>query len=329
MLKSALFGAMLGVGSIALSAAPAAAQTTLELINEYPASSITGEADAFFADAVKSRTGGGIVIRLLPNAESKLRTHEQLKAVTEGRFAMATSFGGALAAESPVFLMSSLPFVTPTTRDQRALYEAARTQYEVLFAERKQKLLYAVPWPASGIWSAAPLTGAETLKALKIRTYDKTSTDVLATVAASATLVSFNDLNARLESGELNAVLSSGDGGAGRALWKYLRHFSAVGYAAPLSFTSISLDAWSKLTDAQRTAFEEAARETYDRQWPRLEARVAQNYARMRENGVTIDEDPPAGVMAALRESGKGVVAQWTATATPAAQDALKTLSTP
>ena len=73
---------------------------------------------------LKSKTGNRVVIRLLPNAESKLRTHEQLKAVTEGKFAMATSFGGALAAESPVFLMSSLPFVTPTVRDQRALYEA-------------------------------------------------------------------------------------------------------------------------------------------------------------------------------------------------------------
>ncbi len=320
MLKSAVFGAILSAASIALFAATANAQTTLELINEYPASSITGEADAFFADTVKTRTGGRIVIRLLPNAESKLRTHEQLKAVTEGRFAMATSFGGALAAESPTFLMSSLPFVTPTTRDQRALYEAARTQYEALFAERKQKLLYAVPWPASGIWSATPLAGAETLKALKIRTYDKTSTDVLAKVAASATLISFNDLNAKLESGELNAVLSSGDGGAGRGLWKYLRNFSAAGYAAPLSFTSISLDAWDKLDEASRTAFEEAARETYARQWPLLDARVAQNYARMRENGVTIDENPPAGVMAALHAAADTTVADWQSRASPDAR---------
>ena len=305
--------------------APSHAQTVvLDLINEYPATSITGEVDAFFADTVKAKTGGRVTIRLLPNAESKLRTHEQLKAVTDGRFAMATSFGGALAAESPVFLMSSLPFVTPTSREQRALYEAARMQYEALFAERKQKLLYAVAWPASGIWSAAPVAGAETLKALKIRTYDKTSTDVLAQVAASATLISFNDLNAKLESGELNAVLSSGDGGAGRGLWKYLRNFSAVGYAAPVSFTSISLDAWGKLDDAARAAFEEAARETYARQWPLLEARVTQNYARMRENGVTIDENPPAGVMAALGAAAETAVTAWSSSAGPDAQRVLR-----
>ena len=320
MLKSAVFGAILSAASIALFAATANAQTTLELINEYPASSITGEADAFFADTVKTRTGGRIVIRLLPNAESKLRTHEQLKAVTEGRFAMATSFGGALAAESPTFLMSSLPFVTPTTRDQRALYEAARTQYEALFAERKQKLLYVVPWPASGIWSATPLAGAETLKALKIRTYDKTSTDVLAKVAASATLISFNDLNAKLESGELNAVLSSGDGGAGRRLVEVLAQFFGGRLRRALE---LHVDLARCMGQARRGVahgFRGAARETYARQWPLLDARVAQNYARMRENGVTIDENPPAGVMAALHAAADTTVADWQSRASPDAR---------
>ena len=139
MLKSAVFGAMLGVAPIALLAAPA--QTTLELINEYPANSITVEADAAFAEAVKQKTSGRVVIKLLQNAESKLRTHEQLKAVSEGKFAMATSFGGALEGDSPTFLMSSLPFVTPTVKDQRKLYEYTRAQYDALFAELGQKLL--------------------------------------------------------------------------------------------------------------------------------------------------------------------------------------------
>ena len=67
---------------------------------------------------------------------------------------MANTVGGTLGEEDPVFLLSSLPFVTPTMEDARALYEHAQPLYEQLFAERKQKLLYAVPWPPSGIWSA-------------------------------------------------------------------------------------------------------------------------------------------------------------------------------
>lgn len=295
-----------------------------DLINEYPANSISGEADSFFAEAVKRKSGGRVIVHPIADAKSGLRTREQLKAVSDGKFAMATSFGGALGGESPLFLLSSLPFVSPTDEDARKLYNVAQTLYAQLFAERQQKLLYVVPWPPSGIWSATPLTGADVLKSLKIRTYDKTSTEVLAKVAASATLVSFNDLNAKLEAGEINAVLSSGDGGAGRQLWKYLRHFSAVGYATPLSFASISLQAWSGLDDTARAALEEAGRETSAHQWAALANRLSTNYTRMRDNGVTINEHPPADVMAALRSAAKETVAQWFARLAP---DVQKTLS--
>src|SRR4051812_19273550 len=301
-------------------AIPASAQTILELINEYPASSITGEADAFFAAAVNRRSEGRVIVRPLSDAKSGLRTRDQLKAVTDGKFAMADSFVGGLGEESPVFLLSSLPFVAPTTDDVRALYDAAKPLYENLFATRKQKLLYVTPWPSSGIWSAKPVAGIDALKALKIRTYDKTSTEVMARVAASATNVSFADLTPKLEAAELNAVLSSGDGGAGRQLWKYLPNFSDVGYAAPLSLASISLEAWSSLDDAGRAAIEAAARETSEHQWAALASRLAENFARMRTNGVTIDDKPPAEVMAALRTAADASIADWLLKAGPEAK---------
>ena len=169
----------------------AQAQVTLDLINEYPATSLPGEADAFFATVVEAKTAGRVKINPMPDAKSGLRTRDQVKAVTEGKFAMADSFGGALGDDSPAFLLSSLPFVTPSMADARILFELALPLYETLFAERRQKLLYVVPWPPSGIWSTTPVTSVEALKSLKIRTYDKTSTDVLSRIAASATIVSF------------------------------------------------------------------------------------------------------------------------------------------
>jgi TRAP-type C4-dicarboxylate transport system substrate-binding protein len=310
--------------ALAFLGAAHAETLTLDLINEYPGNSITGEADAFFAQAVKTKTGGNVAIRPMPDAKSGLRTRDQLKAVSDGKFAMADSFAGALGDDSPVFLLSSLPFVTPSVRDARALYEAARPLYEQLVAERGQKLLFVVPWPPSGIWSAAPLSNGGALKALKIRTYDKTSTEVMSRVAASATLVSFADLTAKLESGDINAVLSSGDGGAGRALWKYLRHFSEVGYAAPLSFGTISLKVWSGLDDAGRAALEAAGHETSEHQWSALATRLSENYARMRANSVTIDEKPPADVMTALRTAADATIAGWLTRVPPDARKVLE-----
>lgn len=309
------------VAFIALFSGPAAAQpVTLDLINEYPATAMPSEADAFFAAAVERRANGRVAIHPIPDAKSGLRSREQLKAVSENRYAMANSVGGTLGDDDPAFLLSSLPFLTSTMTDARILYELALPLYEQLFAERKQKLLYAMPWPPSGIWSAAPLDSLAALKALKIRTYDDAGTNVLARTTASATIVSFSDLTPKLESGEINAVLSSGDGGAGRQLWKYLRQFSSINYAVPLSFASISLTAWDALDDEARAILTEAARETAERQWTVLATRLDDNFRRMRANGVTIDEKPPAEVMDALRTAAAASVADWLTRAGPQAK---------
>jgi TRAP-type C4-dicarboxylate transport system substrate-binding protein len=142
------------------------------------------------------------------------------------------------------------------------------------------------------------------------RTYDNTGTAVMQKSRAAA-IVSFSDLTPKLEKGEINAVLSSGDGGAGRQLWKYLRHFSHVSYALPLSFASISLAAWSGRDDAGRIAPAEAANETSEHQWAALGGRLKEDFSRMRANGVVIDEKPPAEVMSPLHAAADATVSEW------------------
>ncbi len=180
------------------------------------------------------------------------KSREQLKAVADGKIAMADTFCGAIADEEPVFGLAALPFVVMTIADARALYDAARPSYEAAFERHNQKLLYATPWPPSGLWTKAAADTVEAVAKLKIRTYDKTSTDVFSLLGSHASVVSFADLGPRLASGEIDAVLSSGDGGAGRKLWEYLPRFTEINYAIPLSFTTVNLDRWNGLDDAQR-----------------------------------------------------------------------------
>ena len=104
-----------------------------------------------------------------------------------------------------------------------------------------------------------------------------------------------------------------------------MRQFSAINYAAPLSFVSISLSAWESLDDAGRAAMSEAARETTERQWTVLATRLDENFARMRQNGVTIDDKPPAEVMSALRAAADASIADWLARAGPQAQQVYET----
>jgi len=287
--------------------------TTWVLANEYPATSLPGEGDAFFAKAVADRVGGKLVIEPQPDARSGFKSREQLKAVAEGKLAMANHLAGAIGDENPLFLLSSLPFLAANAGEARRLYDLAKPRYDAVLKGFNQKLLFSTPWPASGIWAKSAADTPEAVAKLKIRTYDKTGTELMDALGATASLVSFADLPAKLKSGEIDAVLSSGDGGAGRKLWEYLPHFTEINYAVPLSLTAVNLDAWNALDSATQNAVLEAAAEMEARQWQALDGRVAKNYERMRENGMTITRIVSPALAAKFKASAQNVIAEWEA----------------
>ncbi len=303
----------------ALLTLPAQAQsgeTTWRAATEYPATAMPGEGLATFARLLAERSPVRVVPRY--DAPDGLRSATIPAAVQSGRLEVGDAFAGSLAGLDPVFQLSSLPFVATTQDQARRLYVAARPAYERAFAARGQRLLYATPWPATGIWSRNPLPDAAALHALSIRTYDATSTQVMNAAGLVATELSFADAMPRLRDGSVRAVLSSGDGGAGRRLWEVTRHFLAIGYAMPLSFTTVSDTAYAALDESGRISVDAAAAETEGLQWQALAQRTARNYATMRQNGVAIAEPTPE-VAAALARAGAGVVATWRAQAGPAA----------
>ncbi|MBP2291752.1 TRAP transporter substrate-binding protein [Azospirillum rugosum] len=304
-------GALLVAFTAALPAAWADT-VTLRMGNEYPANSITAEGDAFFAEKVKELTGGAVVIET--QFDAKLgKSADLFAAVGRGEVDLADPFAGSLDKADPLFLLSSLPFVAVTPAQSKALLDAARPEYERALAAHNQKLLYVTPWPPSGIWAKKPVDTADALKGLRIRTYDKTGEDVFARLGAVPASISFADAQAKLANGEMDAALTSGDGGAGRKLWDVLTNFTELNYAAPLSFATIGTAAWDKLTDDQRKGVLEAAAATEQRQWQVVQDRVAKNYEAMRGHGMTITTGLSESFVAALRAAAKPAVEAWTA----------------
>jgi TRAP-type C4-dicarboxylate transport system substrate-binding protein len=289
----------------------AAQPVVWDLANEYPATSLAGEGDVYFARLVEQRTAGRLRIVTYFDGRLGYKSREQLQAVAGGKAAMADSFAGALGEADPVFLLSSLPLLTPTVADARRLFDVARDSYERALAAHNQKLLFVSPWPPAGIWAKQPVTSFNALRSLNIRTYDKTSVEVMQGAGAQAINLSFAEVVAKLKAEQINAVLSSGDGGAGRALWDYLNCFTVINYAIPLSLATVNLDAWNALDPAAREVVKAAADETMARQWQRMEGRVEENYQRMRENGMTIVTEVPEDVRDALAKASKAAIEEW------------------
>jgi TRAP-type C4-dicarboxylate transport system substrate-binding protein len=257
------------------------------MVTEYPATSMSGEGLRFFAEALARESGGRITMK--PSFEAAgVKSADMPAAIRDGRVVGGDAFAGGLGRLDPIFLLSSLPFLAATNADARRLCDAARAVYARRLAQEKQRLLFATAWPPSGLWARKPIVAPADLQGLAIRVYDATGAKVFTAAGAAPANLSFADTMPKLADGSIAAVLSSGDGGAGRRLWDHLRHFTEINYAVPLSLATLSEGLYAALPADQRNAVDRAAAATEARQWQLLETRLADNYTRMAANGVTI-----------------------------------------
>lgn len=299
---------------LALVGSPAAAETiTWVMPNEYPPTSIHGEGDVFFGKLIAEKTHGQIAVVHRFGDDGGLRSKDMLDAVGTGKVAVADIYGGALGEVEPIFLLPSLPFVAIDTDKARALFETAQADYEQALARHNQKLLYPSPWPPTGVWAKKPVASLEAVRGLKIRTYDANGTITFKKLGADPAQISFADAVPKVAAGEIDAVLSSGDGGAGGKLWDYLDHFTAINYAMPLSLVTINLDVWNGLSTPLKRAVRDAAAATEARQWQAIRKRVEENYLRMQANRVKLTETLPPAFVTALKTAGQEAIDAWLA----------------
>ena len=292
-----------------LAALPARATELWRIITEYPATAMPGEGVAVFASDATALSNGTLTVATGFDAPGGIRSAAMLDAVAQGKVAAADAFTGALADVAPIFQISALPFLTASAGDTGKLLAAARPAYQKELAARGLTLLYATPWPATGLWSRNPVSSPDALQGLRVRTYDAASTAVMQAAGAAPVQISFADAVPRLKAGALDAVMSSGDGGAGAKLWEILPDFTVLDYASPLSLAFCNSATLAALPDLARTAVMQAASDTEIRQFRAIENRIGDNVIRMQANGVAIAEVP--SVRAALAQAAAPVVAAW------------------
>lgn len=138
--------------SMAAALPVAAAPIVWDMPNEYPATSVQGEGDKYFAKMLKEKSKGQIEIAHHFGGALGLKSKDQLDAVGDGAVVLANTFIPPLGGIDPIFLLSSLPFMSSNTEEAKTLYEVAKPEYQRVLSKYNQKLLYASPWPSSGLW---------------------------------------------------------------------------------------------------------------------------------------------------------------------------------
>jgi TRAP-type C4-dicarboxylate transport system substrate-binding protein len=299
------------------------AQAVWDMPTEYPQTAMPGLGLTTFARHVAESSAGKLQIKPSFDATGGIKSAGMLTAIAEGKVPAGDAFAGALEAEDAIFALPSLPFLVTSIADAKRLADLARPHLAAALQKKGQRLLYLTPWPPTGVWSKNPLKTKEDLAGLSIRTYDKVSSEVFAGVGAKAAWMNFADAMPKLADGSINAVLSSGDGGAGRKLWDYLPFFTAITYSLPLSVASLTPAVYDGLSPELRAAVDASGRRTESELWLALSTRLDENYQRMRENKVNLDATPAPAVIAALQSAAAVAQGVWCTRAGPVCQQTL------
>ncbi|WP_323123185.1 TRAP transporter substrate-binding protein DctP [Burkholderia alba] len=298
----------------------AAAEGSLEIATSYPRDTVSGEATAMFAGLVQAETNGQLMVR--PTFDDRRRTDNILRG--ESGVDAGALFAGDLLKVNAIFALSVLPFEVTSIEQAQRLSMLARPAYQQAFAAEKLVLLAVVPWPPTGLWSRQVIANPSDLNNLRMRTYDASSRAVFRKVGAQADMLPITDALARLGNGQLDAVMSSGDGEAGRVFSQHLRNFEAIHYAYPLSFLVVRRRSFDGLSAPVQDAVYRAAERTESLAWQALSARELRNYEQMREQGVTLLDPIGPELSVVLRRAGQAHTARWLATVSPKISAPLK-----
>jgi len=275
----------------AVSAGLMASVVKMDLNAKYGANNFHTKGAVKFAKLVDKYTNG--TVKITVHAGSSLVKGNPLKAVKDGTVAMTDMFIPFTSGGGKVFGISALPFIANSYSDAYRLYQISKPAYIKTFKKWNQKLLYAVTWPPSGIYTKKPIKKIEDFKGLKTRTYDKNSATFINMAGGNAIAMAWGEVYSALRTGMINSVVTSSASGKDGKFWEVLTHFTKIHYAYPLQAVTINLDYWNSLSKSQQKAMLKAAKEMEKAQWQAAKDEDKIALKTLAKHGMKISEATP------------------------------------
>lgn len=272
-------------------ASPLYAQSLkMDLNAIYPASNFHTQGAVNFAELVEEYTDGDIQITVHSGGSLGFKGEELLKAVKDASVPMSDILMGVVSGSEEIFGLSTYPRMVHSYEEARELYEAALPYYQEACEKWNQKLLYAAPWPPSGLFTQDPVRSMQDMEGLKTRTYDKNGAQFLRKAGGSPQSMPWGEVYSALNTGLIDSVLTSATSGKDIKIWETLDYFTELNFAYPLNMVTINLDYWNSMSQEQQQAVLKAAEETEKAQWEASRQSHKDSMQALDENGIQISE---------------------------------------
>ena len=322
MSKTQLLAAIAG---LALTSIPARSETVWNMPTPYPDTTFHTINIRQFADDVAAATNGELTI--VVHSAGSLFSHPEIRdAVITRQAEIGELLISLLTNENAVFGVDSVPFLATNYVQSRALWDTSRPVIEELVADDGLKLLFAVPWPAQGLFTIEPVNTAAEMQGVPFRAYNQATSRIAELMGSVPTQVEVAEIPQAFATGIVEAMITSPSTGVSASAWDFVNHFYTVNAWLPKNMVVVSQGAFDELSPAVRTAVLDAAAAAEIRGWEMSEAEAEEKKAILAENGVNVS--PPSAQLAAdFLTVGAAMTEEWLAEAGPSGEAILDAFS--
>ncbi|MDA8455864.1 TRAP transporter substrate-binding protein [Acidovorax sp. GBBC 3334] len=302
-------------GALALAAAClapsiAAAQVAWTLASGYPADLFHTVNLRQFADDVKARTRGALAIDLRAD-NSAARLPEIAAKVRSGEIAAGEVLLSSLAGEAKIAGADAIPFIVNSYEDAQRFWTAQRPVLQEALDRQGLVVLYAVPWPAQGLFTARPIRAMADLRGAKMRTYNPSTVRIAQLVGAAPVDVPTQGIHQAFVERRVDAMFTSPATGVDGKVWETpVKYFYNVRGWYPKNLVVANKAKWMALPEATRQAVQAAAAEAQKRGWAASDAAASASVAELARNGIKV-ETPEPELRRELRRLGEHFAVEY------------------
>ena len=215
---------------------------------------------AEFAKNVSEKSGGKLRIVTHPGG-SLFKGGEIFRAVRTGQAQIGERFMSALGKEDPLLEIDSQPFLATSYSDAMKLYKASKPGIIKGLEEKGLVFLYAVPWPAQGLYSKKEINSVADLKGLKFRAYNSATIRIAELTGMAPTKIEAAEISQAFSTGAVESMITSPTTGKNSKIWENgVKYFYDIAAWFPKNMVIVHRGAWNKLDSAtQELVMKEAA----------------------------------------------------------------------
>lgn len=293
-----------------LFGAAARAQTTQwDMPTPFPAGNYQTENVRHFVSEIEKATQGRLKITV-HDSGSLFKGNEIKRAVQGGQAEIGEIIISGYSNEDPMYGVDSIPFLATDYESSKKLWQASRPAIEARFARQGMKVLYAVPWPPQGIFSAKPIDSLADLKGVKWRAYNPNTSRIAQLIGAQPVTIQAAELSQALATDAVTAFITSGSSGYDTKVWEQIKHYYKTNAWLPKNIVFVSQKAFDRLDAPTREAVLNAAAAAEARGWKLCEEKTKWYNEQLVKNGMTV-ADPSPQLRSDFEEVGQTMIAEW------------------